>query len=492
MHRKLERSVTLTGIVPEIYVSLIGADSQPQLQENSINNHHPSLSSGDICCDGYTENEPPQSPLSIFSTNEDSRYNLLSRSLPSSTDYLNSNNEDNILSRSLPSSTDYLHSNNGDAIPRAKPSEVDKRPSSWSEGATVHITVNVSPSKSSETLPETIEHKHHETSCIPKKDSYKSLSNSTSKLSDVSLSPVAEGVSTNEMETEIDGDVLMMKPLSGAASDDNEMPPLSELEIMNKPKAAESKIHRRFNVHFIPLHCDMYHNHNMSLSYHMHSPLSPHALTLSFLALFRSLSLSSPHPHTHTYTQGASKHVSKLKRLGSKFGLQGKRSKSKKCQERITNCTWTVEKSRFLQCIWEHRHHEYLKHSEPIPIDIECGELNPYVSLRLYPFGLFEDENKSMTLLLNPIVPDKCPPLSEDANFTLSWRIFALEADAENLLEQSKKPVKVQFVQGIVYVHKFFPHALLQQHKCEELKICIVLSTGYSCLNTHTVMSTCM
>ena len=101
-----------------------------------------------------------------------------------------------------------------------------------------------------------------------------------------------------------------------------------------------------------------------------------------------------------------------------------------------------------------------------IPIDIECGELNPYVSLRLYPFGLFEDENRSMTLLLNPIVPDKCPPLPEDANFSLSWGIFALEADAENLLEQSKKPVKVQFVQGIVYVHTFFPHALLQQHKC--------------------------
>ena len=93
-----------------------------------------------------------------------------------------------------------------------------------------------------------------------------------------------------------------------------------------------------------------------------------------------------------------------------------------------------------------------------------------------------------MTLLLNPIIPDKCPPLPEDATFSLSWKIFTLEVDKENLQEQSKKPVKVHFVKGVVYVHKFFPHALLQQHKCEELKICLFLSTGYSCLNTHTVL----
>ena len=242
-HRKLERAVS---DVPEIYVSLIGSDSLPQLHESSVINHHPPLPSGDICCDGYTETEPPQSPLSVtsISTNEDTRYNMLSRSLPSSTDNLN-----------------------GVVIPRPKPSEVDEsgRPSSWSEGATVHITVNVSPTKSS---PEAV---HHETSCIHDKGSFKSLTNSISKLSDVSQSPVAERMPINEMETEIDGDILMMRPLSGEASDDNEIPPLSEVEVMNKPKAAKSKIHRGINVHFIPLHCDIYLNHNMSLSCHMHS-----------------------------------------------------------------------------------------------------------------------------------------------------------------------------------------------------------------------------
>ena len=248
--------------VPEIYVSLIGSDSLPQLHESSIINHHPPLPSGDICCDGYTETEPPQSPLSVtsISTNEDTRYNMLSRSLPSSTDNLNSNN--------------------GVVIPRPKPSEVDEsgRPSSWSEGATVHITVNVSPTKSS---PEAV---HHETSCTHNKGSYKSLTNSTSKLSDVSQSPGAERAS---IETEFNSDILMMRPLSEKASDDNEMPPLSE--VINKPKAAESKIHKGINVHFISVHCDIYHNHNMSTCTH---------------SLFRSLSLTPTLTHTYIHTRG--------------------------------------------------------------------------------------------------------------------------------------------------------------------------------------------
>ena len=180
--------------------------------------------------------EPPQSPTS-FSANEDTG-NLQSRSY------------------SLPSWTDYHDSNNGDVIPRPKPSEVDqsKRSSSWS------ITVNVSPSKGSETLPVTIKKRHHKPSCI---HSYKSLTTSPSKLSDASLSPVAERVSRDEINN---GDGLVMKALSEEALDEDEyreVPPILEVKVMN-PKAAESKIHRGINGHF-------YRNHSMSLSCHMHS-----------------------------------------------------------------------------------------------------------------------------------------------------------------------------------------------------------------------------
>ena len=181
--------------------------------------------------------EPPQSPTS-FSTNEDTG-NLQSRSY------------------SLPSRTDDHNSNNGDGIPRPKPSEVDKskRSSSWS------ITVNVSPSKGSETLPVTIKKRHHKPSCIP---SYKSLTTSPSKLSNASLSPVAEGVSIDEINK---GNGLVMEALSEEALDDEdeyrEVPPILEVKVMN-PKAAESKIHRGINGHF-------YCNHSMSLSCHMHS-----------------------------------------------------------------------------------------------------------------------------------------------------------------------------------------------------------------------------
>ena len=245
VHRKRQRAVTLTGDinVPEIHVSLVATDdSQPQLQESSVINHHPLLPSGDICCDGHTETEPPQSPLSVtsFSTNVDTMHN--------------------IPSHSLPSSTENLHSINDDVIPRPKPSVVDKsgRSSSWSGGHAkvhnLHITVSMSPSKSSETLPEAIEQRHHKPSCIPKKDSY---TTSPSKLSDVSLIPVAERVSINS-------DGLMMRALNKEASDEDEnkeVPPLSEVAVMNKSQAAESKIHRRIRSL----------NHNMSLSCHMHA-----------------------------------------------------------------------------------------------------------------------------------------------------------------------------------------------------------------------------
>ena len=167
VHRKRDSAVLTGDInVPEIYVSLIDSHGQPQLQESSVNNHHPPLPSGDICCDGYTETEPPQFPLGVtsISSNEDTKYMFISRS------------------------HENLHSNN--VTPRSKPSEVDKRASSWPEGATVHIAVNVSPSKSSETLSEAIEQRHHKPSCIPKNDSY---TTSPSKLSDVSLSPLPSG-----------------------------------------------------------------------------------------------------------------------------------------------------------------------------------------------------------------------------------------------------------------------------------------------------------
>ena len=231
VHKNRQRAVTLTGDidVPQIHVSLVATDdSQPQLQESSIINYHPPQASGDICCDGHTETEPPQSPLSGSSTNEDTTHNLLSRSLPSS--------------------TDNLHNNNGDVIPRPKPSEVDKsrRSSSWSDGGrsrvqNLHITVSMAPSKSFETLPEAIEQRHHKPSCIPKKDSY---TTSPSKLSDASLSPVAERASINS-------DGLMMRALNEDASNEDEnkeVPPLSEAADMNKSQAAESKIHRRISV----------------------------------------------------------------------------------------------------------------------------------------------------------------------------------------------------------------------------------------------------
>ena len=113
---------------------------------------------------------------------------------------------------------------------------------------------------------------------------------------------------------------------------------------------------------------------------------------------------------------------------------------------------------------------------ERVPIDIECEHRNPYLSLFLYPYGLFSDKNKSMTLLVKTFTHDDCPPIPVTASFSMSWRVCT---DA-GILAHSKEPIQVLFEKAMVYVHKFLPHSVLKENCCKMLKISIHLSTSYS------------
>ena len=126
----------------------------------------------------------------------------------------------------------------------------------------------------------------------------------------------------------------------------------------------------------------------------------------------------------------------------------------------------------------------HFKFSEKLPIDIKCGKLNPCISLRLYPYGLFNDENKSMTLLLKVVIPDDCPPIPLSAKFSLAWRIGAVKPKTEEL-RRSKKAIKVGFDMGVVYAHGFLSHTTLQKHCCEDLEIQMFVSTSYSTRSSH-------
>ena len=150
--------------------------------------------------------------------------------------------------------------------------------------------------------------------------------------------------------------------------------------------------------------------------------------------------------------------------------LLGKRVK--KSRELSKHCKWTIEKEKLKKYIWNHEQRSsYIKCPQKLQIDIECGELNPFLSLLLYPFGLFGDENKSATLLVKVVVPDDCPPLPLTDHFSLSWDICTAETYSTKLVESSKKPIKISFDRGMLYINKFFPYTLLQQHSCNKFEI---------------------
>ena len=182
-------------------------------------------------------------------------------------------------------------------------------------------------------------------------------------------------------------------------------------------------------------------------------------------------------------TPASPKQVSKLKKWSQKISLPGKKGgntkKVRKECERSTSYIWNVERESVLHSIWNHKRLDYKLCSEQVPIDIECENLNPHLSLLLYPYGLFSDKNKSMTLLAKVIIPNDCPPIPVTASFNMSWKVSTAMTEA-GILECSKKPIKVSFEKGMVYVHKFLPHNVLQQNCCKMLMISIHLNTSYS------------
>ena len=151
-----------------------------------------------------------------------------------------------------------------------------------------------------------------------------------------------------------------------------------------------------------------------------------------------------------------------------------------------TRFTWSIQRQSLQQPIWNHDHLNYTQCSEEIPIIIKCGDHNPYLTLRLYPNGLFEDRNNHMTLLVRVNFPNLCPPLPTTASFSLSWEMYMVRIkgkngeDREVLNSPRKRSQKVSFDKAVVYIQKLLSHTMLLQTQCEELQIHLYISTSYS------------
>ena len=152
---------------------------------------------------------------------------------------------------------------------------------------------------------------------------------------------------------------------------------------------------------------------------------------------------------------------------------------------RVTEQTWSVQKAPLGQFMWDDKCKAgHLKFRKNLPVEVDCGDLNPTLSFLLYPFGLFDDRSLSMTLQIKVNIPDDCPPLLPTDTFTLSWAIHtqATKTMPRRLLTCAKKPLKIQFDRGMLYIFRFLPHDIIKPCECRALEIYV--TTSYQCRET--------
>lgn len=166
---------------------------------------------------------------------------------------------------------------------------------------------------------------------------------------------------------------------------------------------------------------------------------------------------------------------------GRKWKLFARAPRQKRMRELTKQCTWLVNKEQLGSIIWNHKYcQSYIKYHKKLQVDVGCGDLNPSLSLRLYPYGLFGDKGTSVTMVVKVTIPDDCPPIPSVDTYSLSWDICIVhDENTGKLLGGSKKPMKVPFDKGTVYIHKFFPHTTMKHCHCDKFEIHIY--TSYTC-----------
>ena len=140
---------------------------------------------------------------------------------------------------------------------------------------------------------------------------------------------------------------------------------------------------------------------------------------------------------------------------------------------------WKIKKNVLV--LHKTKRQYYIKCPEKLPIYIGCGDLNPRLSLLLYPFGLFDENSSSMTLQTKLNIPDKCPPLLPTDTYSLSWDIHSQETKTTErmVLACSKRPYRIPFDRGMFYIFDFLSHNAIKQ--CESPAFEIHIRTSYLC-----------
>lgn len=165
------------------------------------------------------------------------------------------------------------------------------------------------------------------------------------------------------------------------------------------------------------------------------------------------------------------------------FGWKGKKAGGKETSlKRVSKCSWKIDSEVLLSIIHHEGFLKCIKCPEHPPIDIGSGEANPFVSLYLYPQGLFDDVEKSMTLQYKVVMLYQTIVLQSlytKGTFDLSWCISAKREHSSTPLEPQGQ-IQVKFKTGMGYIYKFLLHSQLSECDFQFLKIKIHVSTSYS------------
>lgn len=160
----------------------------------------------------------------------------------------------------------------------------------------------------------------------------------------------------------------------------------------------------------------------------------------------------------------------KIDRLKGKWSIQPK---------------WILSRKDLFEPIYEQQISS-IKYPQQIPLDIDSHDHNPYLSLFLYPFGLFDDRNKNMTLMVKVTIPETCLPIPSKALFELRWGLsIKTEGGSKTLAGDSKKVIKIKFKAGVKYIYNILRHKILLQNKSETLELHLHISTSYSINSTY-------
>ena len=127
--------------------------------------------------------------------------------------------------------------------------------------------------------------------------------------------------------------------------------------------------------------------------------------------------------------------------------------------------SWSVQREEALKVVCEHREQASLRCHQHLPVEAHSEEEhNPYLTFQLFPYGLFEDKGKSMTLFVKIIIPDECPPIHPSTKLYLSVRIHA-EVGKEQRLPQLESRVN----SCVCYIFKLLSHKSLLEMSENEL-----------------------